>query len=265
MRKFENFNPYVLLIFFMCNLIPAMFLMEIKLNLLLLISGIIYIWILRGKADLKIIRNSVVITLFITFVNMLVSHSGSHIFFYLNNRAVTYEAMRYGVTTGFMLSGAFVWFSCMDIVITGEKIQYIFRKMPKAGIIFSMILRFLPMYMRKYERMKMINDINNKNGGSGRNNAIFVFSGVTSYAMESSMETADIMESNGFTQSSQIFCGSYRFRLRDIVLLLVTLLMSAGGILLPESRLAFMAFMSFIPILYRGKENVKLWIYNMKR
>ena len=44
MRKFENFNPYVLLVFFMCNLLPAMFLMEIKLNLLLLISGIIYIW-----------------------------------------------------------------------------------------------------------------------------------------------------------------------------------------------------------------------------
>ena len=148
MRKFENFNPYVLLVFFMCNLLPAMFLMEIKLNLLLLISGIIYIWVLKGKADFKILRNSFVITILITFVNMLVSHNGSHVFFYINNRAVTYESMRYGMTTGLMLSGAFVWFSCMDIVITGEKIQYIFRKMPKAGIIFSMILRFLPMYMR---------------------------------------------------------------------------------------------------------------------
>lgn len=83
--------------------------------------------------------------------------------------------MRYGMTTGLMLSGAFVWFSCMDIVITGEKIQYIFRKMPKAGIIFSMILRFLPMYMRKYERMKMINDINNKSGRNSKDNAVFVF------------------------------------------------------------------------------------------
>lgn len=60
-----------------------------------------------------------------------------------------------------------------------------------------MILRFLPMYMRKYERMKMINDINNKSGRNSKDNAVFVFSGVTSYAMESSMETADIMESNG--------------------------------------------------------------------
>lgn len=173
--------------------------------------------------------------------------------------------MRYGMTTGLMLSGAFVWFSCMDIVITGEKIQYIFRKMPKAGIIFSMILRFLPMYMRKYERMKMINDINNKSGRNSKDNAVFVFSGVTSYAMESSMETADIMVSNGFTQSSQIFCGSYRFRLRDCILLIITILMAAGGLLLPGARLVFMAFMSFIPIFYRGKENVKLWIYNMKR
>lgn len=93
----------------------------------------------------------------------------------------------------------------------------------------------------------------------------FVFSGVTSYAMESSMETADIMESNGFTQSSQIFCGSYRFRLRDCILLIITILMATGGLLLPGARLVFMAFMSFIPIFYRGKENVKLWIYNMKR
>lgn len=76
----------------------------------------------------------------------------------------------------------------------------------------------------------------------------FCFSGVTSYAMESSMETADIMESNGFTQSSQIFCGSYRFRLRDCILLIITILMAAGGLLLPGARLVFMAFMSFIPI-----------------
>ena len=92
MRKFENFNPYVLLVFFMCNLLPAMFLMEIKLNLLLLISGIIYIWVLKGKADFKILGNSFVITILITFVNMLVSHNGSYVFFYINNRAVTYEA-----------------------------------------------------------------------------------------------------------------------------------------------------------------------------
>lgn len=68
-----------------------------------------------------------------------------------------------------------------------------------------------------------------------------------------------------FTQSSQIFCGSYRFRLRDCILLIITILMAAGGLLLPGARLVFMAFMSFIPIFYRGKENVKLWIYNMKR
>ena len=52
MRKFENFNPYVLLVFFMCNLLPAMFLMEIKLNLLLLISGIIYIWVLKDSLSI---------------------------------------------------------------------------------------------------------------------------------------------------------------------------------------------------------------------
>lgn len=67
----------------MCNLLPAMFLMEIKLNLLLLISGIIYIWVLKGKADFKILGNSFVITILITFVNMLVSHNGSYVFFIL--------------------------------------------------------------------------------------------------------------------------------------------------------------------------------------
>lgn len=40
-----------------------------------------------------------------------------------------------------------------------------------------MILRFLPMYMRKYERMKMINDINNKSGRNSKDNAVFVFFG----------------------------------------------------------------------------------------
>lgn len=137
MRKFENFNPYVLLVFFMCNLLPAMFLMEIKLNLLLLISGIIYIWVLKGKADFKILRNSFVITILITFVNMLVSHNGSHVFFYINNRAVTYESMRYGMTTGLMLSGAFVWFSCMDIVITGEKYNISLEKCRKQALFFN--------------------------------------------------------------------------------------------------------------------------------
>lgn len=37
----------------------------------------------KGKADFKILRNSFVITILITFVNMLVSHNGNHVFFIL--------------------------------------------------------------------------------------------------------------------------------------------------------------------------------------
>lgn len=63
----------------------------------------------------------------------------------------------------------------------------------------------------------------------------------------------NIMESNGFTQSSQIFCGSYRFRLRDCILLIITILMAAGGLLLPGARFVFMAYV-FNSDFLQGKE-----------
>lgn len=45
--------------------------------------------------------------------------------------------MRYGMTTGLMLSGAFVWFSCMDIVITGEKYNISLEKCRKQALFFN--------------------------------------------------------------------------------------------------------------------------------
>lgn len=41
------------------------------------------------------------------------------------------------MTTGLMLSGAFVWFSCMDIVITGEKYDISLEKCRKQALFFQ--------------------------------------------------------------------------------------------------------------------------------
>lgn len=255
MKKFENFHPLTLLLYFISVLFPAMFFMNIYCSIIIFLIGIIYRWVLIKKTELKNIFVSLIWIIIATIANMLISHKGEHILFFINNKAVTVEAMMYGVTTGFMITGTFVWFMCLEKVLSGEKIQAVFTRMPKLGLLISMILRLVPRYIDKYKKVMDMN----RNAG-----AIEVSSGVFTYAIENSMQTAKAMEMRGFMRAKVIYSG-FDFKKKDVVMIIMDIVLLCIFVIFKEYRIISTFVITMIPFLYRGKEALKLWIYNLKK
>lgn len=263
MRRFEDFNPIVLFVYFMLILIPAMFLMNLYIALITWLAGIIYLSVLKRKIQIKGIFYSLLCAVVVMVSNMLISHSGTHILFFINDRAITIEAAEYGLTTGVMLAGMFIWFLCLEMVLTTEKIYYIFRFAPKLALMISMILRLVSRYLRKYQSVNTIKKINEQSSNE-KESAMKVMSGVFTYALENSMQTAVSMEYRG-AKSIRRVNSSIKFKGRDGILLGIIFTLICCFCCFKSYRLWIMAFSAIIPFLYRGKEACKLWIYNLKK
>ena len=255
MKKFEDFHPVTLLVYFISVLFPAMFFMDIYCTVWILVTGIIYRWVLIKKIELKNIFTSTLWIVMVTVVNMFIAHEGENILFFINDRAITRESLMYGVVTGCMLTGTFTWFMCLGEVLGGEKIQCIFKHMPKLGLLISMILRLVPRYIEKYRKVMDMNE------GVG---AIEVSSGVFTYAIENSMQTAETMEMRGFMTAKPVYRG-YDFKRKDCIMLIFNIVLLCIFFSLKEYRNVTIPVICMIPFLYRGKEALKLWIYILRK
>ena len=121
-----------------------------------IIIGMSYDMLLKGS---KSLRNNLFIILFMSFltvlINALFTHNGSTVLFYLGNNRVTLEAACYGFVMALMLSGVMIWFSSFNVVMTSEKLIYIFgRFAPVLGLTLSMIFRFVPLLRTRFELIR---------------------------------------------------------------------------------------------------------------
>lgn len=255
MKHFEDFHPVALLIFFMTVLFYIMFFMNIYCSVIALIAGIIYRWVLIKKAEIKNMAVSVIWIVMITVFNMLVSHDGERILLFINNKAITVEAMEYGFVSGCMVSGTFTWFMCIEKVINTEKIQYIFKNLPKLGLLISMILRLVPRYVEKYKKVMEMNE---------NADALEVSSGVFTYALENSMQTAKAMEMRGFSGAKRIYSG-FRFKKKDFIMICINVILLILFFVFKMYRVFIVLLVCTLPLIYRGKELLRLWIYNLKK
>lgn len=260
MRKYEELHPLTLFVFFSIVIFLEMFFMDIIWNLVSFFAGLIYYYILIERIEIKKLLQALGFVVIMTLVNMVVSHGGTHIIFFINGRPVTLEALKYGMTTGVMFAGIFIWFLCFEKAVSDEAIFCIFSRMPKFALVFSMILRMIPRYMRKWKDMKMTAEINN-GAKDNRENSMKILSGVITYALENSMQTAQVMEMRGFTKPRKIHTD-YRFLPVDFLIILFMLLLTAV-FLITQYKAVTGFVVCMTPMFFRGKEAVKLWKYNL--
>ena len=196
--------------------------------------GICYDMLLKGR---KSLRNNLFIILFMSFltvlINALFTHNGSTVLFYLGNNRVTLEAACYGFVMALMLSGVMIWFSSFNVVMTSEKLIYIFgRFAPVLGLTLSMIFRFVPLLRTRFEliregqRALYAGDEKSFIGKIrqlGKEVSILV-----SWSLESSIESADSMAARGYGLKGRTSYNLFKLRIADIVTLLLSMLL--GGI-----------------------------------
>ena len=196
--------------------------------------GMCYDMLLKGRRSL---RNNLFIILFMSFltvlINALFTHNGSTVLFYLGNNRVTLEAACYGLAMALMLSGVVIWFSSFNVVMTSEKLIYIFgRFAPVLGLTLSMIFRFVPLLRTRFELIGEGQKALYAGDEKGFIGKIRQFgkevSILVSWSLESSIESADSMAARGYGLKGRTSYNLFKIRTADIITLLLSMLL--GGV-----------------------------------
>lgn len=190
------------------------------------------------------------ITIFFAVLIPLVSHNGKTVLFFIDDNAVTREAIILGLCTGLEISSAICWFSCMSRVMSGEKIIYLMSGIfPRLAVFISGIMKLIPLakkqYLNIYRSQECI-----YSGYKSLWKRIYIvirsFSALITWLIESTADSADSMYARGYGLSGRSSFSIYRFRRFDVVILAVIAYMlpftaasviyqTAGAVFYPET------------------------------
>ncbi len=234
MRDFGSYHPLVLMAYFAAVIAVAMFSVHPVMLALAVAGGIMYYCSVTDRGI--IFRNLLVYMVFfvmITVTNPFFSHKGATILFFIDSNPVTLEAFYYGMSIGAMVVGVMLWFGNYSAVMTTDKFLYLFgRVMPRLTLIFSMVLRFIPLFRN---HLKKVSDSRRALGGYAEKgpaarirSAAGVFSIMITWSLEMAVSVADSMKARGYATYKRSNFSLYRFAGRDLRMLILTGLLTAA-------------------------------------
>lgn len=231
MRVFADSNPIVILLFFLGTAGIAMFTMHPVLLFLSFSGALLYFIRLGEGRQIESHLFPLGLTIGIGLLNPLFYHNGQTVLFVLNHNPITLEALLYGLTAGFMGAGVLYWFRCFSKIMTSDKLLYLFVSLsPKAALIFSMVLRYVPLFKKQWQSIVQAQ----RGLGLYKEDTVLdtlqgnmrVFSILVTWALENGITTADSMTARGYGTGRRSFFSLYRFTKRDGWMLSLILLLS---------------------------------------
>lgn len=193
-----------------------------------------YAYLLSGTKALKFnFLMSLPILAVMAVVNTLFTHNGATVLFYLSGNRITLEAFLFGLASACLLSAVIVWFTCFQVVMSADKLIYLFGKVaPTLGLTLSMIFRFIPLLKTRFREISMGQRCMGRHGQKGLmargRQLIKEVSILISWSLEASIETADSMEARGYGLPGRTSFHLFTFSPQDKRLLLM--LCISGGI-----------------------------------
>lgn len=260
---FFTYHPLVLFLYFaavigfsMCMFNP------IYIGLSFLAASAYFVYLKGFHAYRKTLTYSLLLFLVIAIINPLVNSMGLTVLFYLFERPITAEAIAFGVCSGGMLLTILLWFSCYSQVMTSDKFIALFGKLvPTTAMTFSMILRYVPMMLKRGKEIQVAQRALTGNGGTKTEKikqAVHMSSILMSWSMEESIETANAMKCRGYGFNKRTQASNYRFTLYDFIVGLIILLLAAVLII---SAVAGVNKTVFYP--YIQMRQTYLWVYGV--
>ena len=235
MIDFASFNPAAVFGYFIITAVIAMFNLN-PVTAVISLIGSLSLMLIRGKGG----KYGVHILALLTaagccIINPLFSHNGKTVLLVINNNPVTFEAFIFGLVTGITAASVIYWYSSFADIMTSDKIIYTIGKAsPKAALILTMALRFIPLFARQAKEI----NASQKAMGLYKNETIVsrirgvtrVFSAMITYATENIIITADSMAARGYTGRRRRPYALFSFKKRDAVFTIVFLLLAGISI-----------------------------------
>ena len=215
---FAVMHPWTNFIYIALVLVITMFTMNPVILAVSYVSSLVLgIYIQGGSFIKKNIMITIPVIIFSVLIQPIFNHSGVTPLFYINDNMVCLENIIYGAVISVLLISVIQWCSVAAGYLSSEKMMYLFGSfIPSVGMIFSMILRMIPLMRKRY---RQIHDAQMGLRGVETKNGIFEkighfaneFSTLITWSLESSMETSMSMESRGYDNyNACMFCdGCY--------------------------------------------------------
>lgn len=236
--EFSGSHPWVNLIFFMLAIGITMFSQSLWFLAVTTIAAWFYSILLGGVKQLKMnIAVTVWSVAMFALINGLFVHNGATVLFYISGNRITLEAILYGISMSVMFAAMVIWFSCFNVIMTAEKLIYIFGKFaPVLGLTLSMIFRYIPLLKARFQEIRLGQECLGRNMKNRKGFMAKIrqfgkeISILISWSLESSIEGADSMEARGYGLRGRTSFHLYRFTSRDALCTAVLLIFAAGAI-----------------------------------
>lgn len=231
--EFAGYHPLVNLVFFVLVTGVTMFSMSPLFLAVTFIGAWTYSLLLKGRSALKMnLTLSIVMVFIMVLINMLFNNNGATALFYIHTGRVTLESMTYGLAGGVMLVSVILWFSCFNVIMTSDKLIYLFGKAaPVLGLTLSMIFRFIPLLQSRFAEISLGQKCMGRSHSSGSllkraRQLSKEISILVAWSLEASIESADSMEARGYGLRGRTSFHLFKFSSRDTAALIV--MVSAG-------------------------------------
>ena len=245
---FAGCHPAVNLIFFLFAIGITMFSTSPAFLAVTLVFSWLYSILLNGK---KAVKSNLIFTIpiliIMTVINTLFTHNGATVLFYVNNSRITLEALLYGLAAAVLLSSIIVWFSCFNVVMTSDKLIYIFGKAaPVLGLTLSMIFRFIPLLKARFREISMGQRCMGRHVAGGflakLRQVTKEVSILISWSLEAAIETSDSMEARGYGLQGRTSFHLFKMTPTDKALLTgisISGLIAASGCILGKTSIYY--------------------------
>ncbi|MDD7512565.1 MAG: energy-coupling factor transporter transmembrane component T [Clostridiales bacterium] len=255
---FAEKHPLVTTVYYGMVVGITMFSDSIILNSLSLIFAFLYSVLLRKNVFLDLAKTVAFIVILATLINILFTHNGSTVLFYIGGNRITLEAFLYGLSMSLMFSAVIIWFFSFNTIMTSDKMIYIFGKLtPTLGLTVSMIFRLIPLLKSRFEEVKL------GQLGLGRGNVgSFIqkikiiskeISILVSWSLESSIITADSMSARGYGLKGRTSFHLFKFLKEDVITIGIILLLALVVI---AGKAKGVGLIYYYPIVQRGVTNL---------
>lgn len=180
---------------------------------------------LRGARSARFfLKRALPVMLLAAATNSLFNHRGDTVLCLLpTGNKLTLESVLYGAAAAVMLVSVLTWFGCYTEIMTSDKFMYLFgRIIPSLSLVLSMTLRFVPRFKERFGQVREARICMGKTARSPMGklkNALSCFSVMTSWSLESSIETADSMKSRGYGLRGRTSFSIFAFTERDMCIL----------------------------------------------
>ncbi len=235
MRAFSEHNPIAIFVHFMLTIIIAMFIQNPIILLLALFGSILYYAVTFRKISAKTLIFWILLFLLISLINPIFSHKGETVLLFINGKAITLEALFYGINNGIMILAVMIWFLVFSEIMTSDKVMYIFGKFsPRLALLVSMSLRYIPLYR---QRASIINNAQKTMGLYKESNIVDnvtggmrVTSSLITWSLETSVDTADSFAARGGELKHRSSFSLFKFRKNDMALIIISIVLFSAVI-----------------------------------